>query len=306
MIRFSVCILGSGSALPIARRNPSGQLITYNNEHYLVDCGEGTQLRMRHMGARFQRITHIFISHLHGDHYLGLVGLLSTMHLLGRTADLHLHAPGPLKEIIDLQLRVSDTRLRFTLHFHPLQTTERALIAETNQMQVYAFPLAHRIPTWGFQFCERPREGKINKAELERRGLPLSAVPGLKSGHDYTDDRGIVHRSADLVDPPLPSRSYAYCSDTAFAPHVAEFVKGSDVLYHESTFLDEHAHRAKETFHSTARQAAEIAALAGVGKLVMGHYSARYKDLAPFAEEASAVFSNVVLAEDGMDIAIVR
>lgn len=267
-----------------------------------MDCGEGTQLKLRRGGFNFQRIGHIFISHLHGDHYLGLQGLLSTMQLLGRTKPVHIYAHKDLEELTAVQLRVSRSYFRFEVHWHHLTYREKTKIAETDRLFVHSFPLDHRIPTCGFIFSEKPKLRNIRPECIERYDIPVPRIRQIKAGADLTLEDGTVVPNSELTLDPDPVRSFAYCSDTAYAALTATFVRGADLLYHESTFLEDRAERAAKTHHSTARQAAKVAAEAGAGKLLLGHFSARYRDTASFEAEARKIFSQSFAAQEGMTV----
>lgn len=299
MQKFEVTILGCSSATPTSKRNPSAQLINIADRYFLVDCGEGTQMQLRRYKIKFQRIGHIFISHMHGDHYYGLMGLLSSMHLLGRSADLHLYGPPVLKEIIDMQYKHSETRLHYNLIFHPLQQDSAVLIFEDEKVTVHTIILNHRIPCTGFLFREKDKPRKISREKITEFKIPYSELNNIKLGGDYVTKDGLTIPNEKITGGPMPLFSYAYCSDTCYDEKVIEQVKQVDLLYHEATFMDDMEGRAKETFHSTTKQAALVAVRAKVKKLMIGHYSARYSDLQPLLEEAQSVFSNTVLALEG-------
>ncbi len=296
---FEVIVLGSSSATPAYNRNPSAQLLNINEKFYLIDCGEATQNQLNKFKLKSSRIDYIFISHLHGDHYLGLVGLLSTMHLNGRTKEIHVFGPPQLKEIVDLQLVVSETQLRYEVIFHFTHTEYPEQIFENNDVTVETIILNHRIPTTGFLIKEKPRKRKINTEKLEEYDIPLEYIPLLKNGIDYTDKFGHIISNAELTFDPNPSRSFAYCSDTLYNENFIEQIEGVNFLYHEATFLHELIDRAVETFHTTALQAGIIAKKANVKQLMIGHFSARYRDLEPLLNEAKSEFDNVVLAIEG-------
>ncbi len=299
MSNFDVTVLGSSSATPAYNRNPSAQLLIHNDKYYLIDCGEATQNQLNRFKLKASRIDYIFISHLHGDHYLGLVGLLSTMHLNGRSKEIKLFGPPELKEIIDLQLKVSETQLRYPIEFYPTHTEYREKIFESHDIEVETIVLNHRIPTTGFLFKEKPRKRKINNDKMQEYDVPLEYIPLLKNGIDYTDKFGNIITNAELTfDPPLP-RSFAYCSDTIYTENFLEQIDGVNLLYHEATFMHDLLDRAEETFHTTALQAASLALKAKVKKLMIGHFSARYKELDPLLLEAKSVFENTVLAIEG-------
>jgi ribonuclease Z len=301
---FSLTILGSNSAIPTLIRNPSAHLLNVNERLFLIDCAEGTQLQIRKFHVHFQRIERIFISHLHGDHYFGLVGLLNSMHLLGRKEQLDLYGPPMLKQIIDLELEASMTRLNYPLVFHPLLSSEFEQIFENEKVSVYAFPLIHSIPTWGFLFREKKQLRKIRKEILGKIKIPVEILSGLKKGGSYTDTSGRVYTNEQLTcDPPEP-KSYAYCSDTLYDEKIVPYIRGCDLLYHEATFMQDLQQSAKDKMHSTAMEAALIAKKGNVKKLLIGHFSARYEDLQPLLDEARSVFPDTILAEDGIKINI--
>lgn len=298
-MRFDVLILGSSSATPIYGRHPTAQLINVNEQLYLVDCGEGTQVQLIKSGVKSSRIKHIFISHLHGDHYLGLIGLISSMHLVGRKDELHLYGPPGLKEIIDLHFLYSQTELRYPLHVHTTQDETKGMVFENENLRVSTFPLNHRIACTGFRFDEKKHLPAIDREKVAAIGIPADHLPSIKRGQDYTAADGTVHRWQELTIAPAPPRSYAYCSDTVRTPGYLPYIQQVDLLYHEATFLHEMLDRAVTTYHTTALQAAEIAAEVGAKKLLIGHYSARYKDLKPLLHESKSVFPDTQLALEG-------
>jgi ribonuclease Z len=299
MANFDVTVLGSSSATPANNRNPSAQLLNLNEKFYLIDCGEATQNQLNKFRIKSSRIDFVFISHLHGDHYLGLVGLLSTMHLHGRTKEIHIYGPPELKEIIDLQLKVSETVLRYQIEFHSTHTEYSEKIFESNDLIVETIVLNHRIPTTGFVFKEKPKKRKINSAKMEEYDVPLEYIPLLKNGIDYSDKYGNTIANTELTFDPSPSKSFAYCSDTLYNENFIEQIEGVDMLYHEATFLHELIDRAVETFHTTALQAGTLAKKANVKRLMIGHFSARYKELDLLLAEAQSEFNNTVLALEG-------
>jgi len=299
MLPFTLTILGSSSATPTTERNPTAQLLSHAEKLFLIDCGEGTQVSLRKMHIHFQRIKHIFISHLHGDHFYGLIGLVSSMHLLGRTKPLFVYGPPMLKEILELQLKASMTTLLYPLEFRETQAEKTQILFEDEHIAVSSFPLLHRIPTTGFIFTEKVSERKIRKDVIDLLKIPVHLLPKIKAGADYTAADGMVHpNSVITIDPPAP-RTYAFCSDTAYFEDIIPMVQGADVLYHETTFMNNREANAADKFHSTTGQAATIAKKAGVKKLLIGHYSARYDDLQPLLDEARAVFPDTELAVDG-------
>jgi ribonuclease Z len=273
--------------------------VEVENRHFLVDCGEGAQMQLMRYEANFHRIDHILISHMHGDHYLGLMGLIFTMHLLRRTNDLHLYSHRGLDEVITAQLRYSHSVPGFKIIFHQLEAGIRKTIFEDDLLLVETIPLIHKIPCTGFLIREKTKPRRVDKTRLPE-GLRIQQIANLKKGDDVLDSTGnILYRNEQLTLPPRKSRTYAYCSDTAFSEAIIEQVAGVDILYHEATFGVDEKHKALETLHSTAAQAAEIAKRAQVHKLLIGHFSARYKELAPLLDEARAIFENVELATEG-------
>lgn len=296
---FTVTVLGSGAALPTARRNPTAQYIVCNDRHLLIDCGEGTQMQLRNAGIKIQRINHILISHLHGDHFFGLVGLLSTMHLLGRDKGLTIYGPEQLEQIVRIQLEVGASKLNFEIQFVVLNGKENRLLFEDKLIEIHTFPLKHRIPTNGFLIKEKEKERKIIAEAVAEAGLKLADFPLLKKGLNSTDENGKEIDFEDFTLPPKPSFSYAYCSDTAYWETIVPFIQNASVLYHEATFIDKDLERAKATFHSTAKQAAKIAKQAAVGRLLLGHLSARYSDGLEHETEAKTVFEKSEVVEDG-------
>lgn len=301
---FDLLILGSSSASPTSERNPSAQLLNIAERFFLIDCAEGTQVQLRKYKAKFQSIDHIFISHLHGDHFFGLPGLLSSMHLLGRKQDLTIYCPKELKGIVDLINKVSETTFNYTVHWKFTDNNGLNLLFEDAKVEVYSFPLKHRIYCTGFLFKEKPLPRKIDKFKLDQLEVSTSEILKLKKGLDVLNDNGLIVKNREVTIDPARERSYAYCSDTIFNPAICDYIKEVDLLYHESTFLEEHAARAKKTYHTTAKQAAEIAKKANVKKLLMGHFSVRYGHLENFVKEASVIFHNCELAIDGKKIEI--
>jgi ribonuclease Z len=299
-VKFELTILGCGSAVPTVQRNAAAQVLHVQERHFLIDCGEGTQQQSRRFKIPYTKINHIFISHLHGDHFFGLIGLLSSLSLQDRRVDLHVYADKRLQEIIECQLRLMRCRLCYPLHFHPLGR-EVQLLYEDKAVTVHAFPLKHRpeAPACGFLFTERPRERHIIRAMTDAFKVPVAFMHRLKRGEDFITPEGEVIANARLTkDPPAP-RSYAYMTDTLFSPSHAEYVRGVHLLYHEATYGDEFIRLARKTFHSTAGEAAQIAQLAGAGRLLLGHFSSRYPDPSPLLEQARSLFPETFLCEDG-------
>ncbi len=302
---FSVTILGSSSATPIINRNPSAHLININERLFLIDCAEGTQMQLMGYKIKFQKIHHVFISHLHGDHFFGLIGLISTLHLLGRKKVLHIYSPFGLEETINLQLRVSNTSLQFPLIFHALQPEFSGILFEDDTLTISAFPLLHSVPTHGYLFKEKTRPRKIKKDFVEKFNPEVDIINQIKNGKNFIDDHGNLHENHTITIDPPHAYSYAYCSDTAYFEKVIPFINGVDLLYHEATFLENLSSVAQEKQHSTAMEAAKIALQAQAQKLLLGHFSARYRtdeDLESFKREAEQFFPEVCLAKDGMSI----
>jgi len=298
-MKFEVTILGSSSATPIFNRNPTAQALNINEKLYLIDCGEGTQQQMLKFDVKASRIEHIFISHLHGDHYLGLIGLLSSMHLNGRIKPISIYCPPQLKEIIDLQLKYSDTELQYAVNYKFTNTETAEVILENQDVTVETIPLDHRMPCTGFLFREKKRMRKLIKEKVEQLNIPVEFYSALKKGLDYTAPDGTVYKSTDLsIDSDEP-KTYAYCSDTIYNESYFEQINNADLLYHEATFLNNMLDRAVETRHTTALQAGEIAVRTHAKKLLIGHFSARYKTLNELLDEARSVFPLTDLAIEG-------
>lgn len=298
-MKFEVTILGSGAALPTAQRNPTAQYVECCDRHILIDCGEGTQNQLRRRKIKLQKITIILISHLHGDHFFGLVGLLSSMHLLGRTKGITVFGPDGLEQIIRSQLEIGGAKLDFEITFEPLFGNESKLIFEDKLIQIHTFPLKHRIPTNGFRIQEKVKVYSILGEVFRDSKLSLTAIPFFKHGEDFEDENGVLHSFIDFTHPKKPIRSYAYCSDTMYWEAIIPHIENVDLLYHEATFLERMKERAKSTHHSTAKQAATIALKANVKKLILGHLSARYDSGEEHLKEAKTVFENTEVVEDG-------
>lgn len=296
---FSVTILGSSGALPAYGRFPSCQLVEIQNRYFLVDCGEGAQIQLMKYQTNFHRISHILISHLHGDHYLGLMGLLFTMHLLRRTNEIHIYSHAGLDEIITTQFKYSRSVPSYPIHFHLLPKDANEIIFEDDLLTVETLPLRHKLTCSGFLFKEKVKPRRVNK-EVLPEGLLIQQIANLKRGFDVTDDDGkVLYKNEDLTLEPRRSRSYAYCSDTAYQERLVEKIRNVNLLFHEATFTKDEQSKANETLHSTAEQAATIAKLANADRLVIGHFSARYKELTPVLDEAKAIFANTYLANEG-------
>lgn len=295
---FKLTIIGSGSAVPTVGRGVTSQYLNFNERHILIDCGEGTQLQLRRYRVKFQRISMIFISHLHGDHYLGLVGLLSSMSLLGRTKSLTIYCPAELEQLMMGQFKVAGVRFNFQLEFVHLKATSKELIFEDNVLEVSVFPVKHRIPCWGFHFREKEKELNINPAKIKEHLLTVQEIMQVKKGEDVLRESSYL-RNADLTLPKQPLLSYAYSADTMYFEKMVEYVQGVDILYHEATFIEKQKDRAVATMHSTAKEAATVAEQAKVGQLLLGHFSARFKQTDEVLAEAKSVFTNSVCVEDG-------
>jgi ribonuclease Z len=292
-------ILGCYSATPRTFTNPTSQVLEIKNHLFLIDCGEGTQVQLRKYKLKFSRIKHIFISHLHGDHFFGLPGLISTFRLLGREDEMHIYGPKGIKNAITLLLKLGDSWTNFPLIFHELDTKEPELLFEDEKVSVSTVPLDHRVYTNGFVFREKPAPRTLNVEAAKKMGVDRSQFNNIKKGMDGVSPNGEAIANAKLtLDPPKP-KSYAFCSDTVYNESIVPIIKEVDALYHESTFLESEAHLCAKTKHSTAKQAAQIAKKAKVGELILGHYSTRYKSIELFREEALKMFPNVALADDG-------
>ncbi len=296
---MKLTVLGCFSATPRKNTNPSAQVLDMGNNLFLIDCGEGTQVQLRKNRIKFNRIKHIFISHLHGDHYFGLAGLISTFRLLTREADLHIYAPKGLKEVITLQMKLADSWTNYKLIFHELSSKKSELIYEDDRVEVFTIPLNHRVYTNGFLFKEKPHERKLHIGKVEDAKIDRAYYRKLKQGFDVKNEDGIVIKNSEVTLAGPKPKSYAYCSDTAYHESIVPIVKNADVMYHEATFLDKLEHLAKKTKHATAKQAATIAKMANVSNLILGHFSTRYDDLSEFISEAREIFDNVILAEEG-------
>lgn len=301
---FYVKFLGTGSALPTAKSNPSCQYIFCQNRHFLIDCGEGSQIQLRKQGIKLQKIDAIFISHLHGDHYFGLVGLLSSMHLLGRDKAIHIYGPPPLENIVRSQVELGNSRLDFELVFHPIEDQFEGLIFEDKVVEINTFKLKHKIPTHGFIIREKQKPRHILGDKFKEDGLSIAHIPAFKEGRDVVTEEGEFLSYLEYTSEPDLAGSYAYCSDTAYYENIVPFIRGVHLLYHEATFAKQDEERAKATKHSTAQQAASIAKLAEVKALYIGHMSARYNDITQHLKEAREVFENSNYAEEGLQVRI--
>lgn len=297
---FRIHILGCGSALPTLKHNASSQVVDIRGKLFMVDCGEGTQVQLRRYRVSFTRLQAVFISHLHGDHCFGLIGMISTFGMLGRTATLHVYAPGEFERMLRMQMDMFCKGLEFAVVFHAVVTTKHQVIYEDKSLTVASIPLEHRVPCCGFLFREKPLLPHIRRDMIDCYQIPISQINNIKNGADWTTEEGELVENSRLTYPAAAPRSYAYCSDTRYIPTLHQLVKGVDVLYHESTYDSENEARAKLYYHSTAAQAARVALDAGVGKLLLGHYSARYDDESVILQDARKIFPNSFLTTEGV------
>lgn len=297
---FDIHILGCGSALPTIQHNPSSQVVNIREKLFMIDCGEGTQLQFRKSRLKFGRLSHIFISHLHGDHCFGLIGLISTLALLGRTGDLYIHAIADLEKVLRPQLDYFCRELPFNVIIEPFDHKKSELIYEDRSVSVYTIPLDHRVPCAGFLFKEQEVERHLIGDMAKFYNIPLKELPQIKKGADFVTEEGVIVPNSRLTRDAEPARSYAYCSDTAYSESILPIIENVDLLYHEATFLDADAARAKETGHTTALQAALIAQKANAKKLIIGHFSSRYTDNSLLLSEAKNIFPNTILANENL------
>lgn len=301
---FRVHILGCGSALPTLKHNPSSQIVELRGKCFMVDCGEGTQTQLRRSKVKFTRLSAVFISHVHGDHCFGLIGMISTFGMLGRTAPLHIYAPAGFSNVMKMQVCFFCRDLEYEVVFHDVDTSVNNIIYEDRSLTVETVPLSHRVPCCGFIFREKQTLPHILRDMTDYYNVPVSQFNNIKNGADWTDEEGNVIPYTRLTKPSEPVRSYAYCSDTRYLPMLHECLKDVSVLYHESTYSEEDETMANMYFHSTAAQAAKVASDARVGKLVLGHYSARYDDENKLLAEAKNIFPNTILSDEGLIIDI--
>ena len=301
MAQFQLNILGCGSAIPTARHNPSSQIIDIRDNLFMIDCGEGSQLTMRKMRLKYARLNNIFISHLHGDHCLGLTGLLSSMALQEKSGTLTIHIFEEGADLFDQQLKFFCRDTPYEIKFNIIKP-ERATIFESNAITVETIPLFHRVPCVGFLFKEKPKLRHLKGDMVKFYEIPVKDIHGIKEGNDFITPQGVLVPNSHLTSNPSPSMSYAYCSDTAFNPQVAESIKGVNTIYHEATYTNEFISIAGKRGHSTSAQAAQIAKLAGAERLILGHFSKRYRDESGLLNEAKTIFDNTILANDGMRI----
>lgn len=295
---LSVTILGNNSAVPAFNRHPTSQVVSHNGTNYLVDCGEGTQIQMIKYKIRRGKITHIFISHLHGDHYFGLIGLINSFSLLSHKQEMHIFAPAPLQQIIEMQLKVADNTLSYPLHFHTL--TEPGVLVDDGKIKISCFRTTHRIECYGFLFEENMSKRKLLIEKVEQWEIPVSFYSSLQAGLDYIAPDGTLIKNEEVTTAPDRGRKYAFCADTRYDENIIPYIFGADAIYHETTYLDNMREKAFERFHSTTRQAATIAQKAAVGKLLIGHFSSKYSVLDQFIEEARDVFPETELALEGV------
>ena len=295
---LSVTILGNNSAVPAFNRHPTSQVITHDGHNYLVDCGEGTQIQMIKYKIRRGKISHIFISHLHGDHYFGLVGLLNTFGLLSHKQELHVYGPAPLQQIIEMQMNVAETILPYPLYFHTL--TEQGVLVDNDRIRISCFPTSHRIECYGFLFEEKEGKRKLLIDKVRKLNIPVSFYSSLQSGLDYITPRGQVIKNDAVTSAAERGKKYAFCADTRYDENIIPFIYGADMIYHETTYLDNMRDKALERFHTTTRQAGEIARKAMVKKLLIGHFSSKYNVLDQFQHETREVFGNCELAHEGV------
>jgi len=296
---LKLTILGCYAATPRTFTNPTSQVLEIKNRFFLIDCGEGTQVQLRKNKVKFSKINHVFISHLHGDHFYGLIGLISTFALLGRTTDLHIYGPKGIKEIIELQLRLSNSWTKYKLFFHELESKESEIIFEDEKVVIKTIPLKHRVYTNGFLFEEKIGDRILDLNAVQNLEIESCYYQNIKKGKDITLEDGRVVENKMLTFDPVPAMSYAFCSDTKYSEAILPIIENIDVLYHEATFLDSEEALALKTMHSTAKEAAKIALKANVKQLILGHYSTRYENISSFKEEAETVFKEVLLADDG-------
>lgn len=297
---MELTILGNNSAIPAHGRHPTAQILEHNQKLYLIDCGEGTQVKLHDYNIKRNRIHSIFISHLHGDHYFGLIGLLSSLNLTGREKPINIYGPPALIEVIDLQIKVADSTFCYPIHFFPIPENTTTLLVDEKDIKISCFPVEHRIPTHGFRFESAPGLRKINLFQCERHEIPVTTYKSLQEGHDFIMPTGETVSNKTLTFDGTPSKTYVYAADTRIHEDLATKIGKCDLLYHESTYLHVDADKAYERFHATSKEAAHIAQQAGAQKLLLGHFSSRYKDLAPFLEEAITVFPNTILSEAGI------
>lgn len=302
MESFKIHILGCGSALPTPKHYASSQVVEIRGKMFMIDCGEGTQIQLRRSRIKFQKISNVFISHLHGDHCFGLIGMVSTFGMLGRTAPLHIYAPADFENMLNAQIEMFCRGLEYEIVFHAVDTEKSYIVYEDRSLSVSTIPLKHRIPCCGYMFREKPILPHIRREMLDFYNVPLSRFNNIKNGEDWITEEGEVIKNSILTKPADPPRSYAYCSDTAYMPELWKVVKNVNVLYHESTYAGDNEDMARMYYHSTSQQAACVAKRAEAGKLLLGHYSSRYADEQVLLDEAVEIFPNSVLSHEGQII----
>lgn len=296
---FELTILGSSSAVPTSKRNLTAHVLNVHERFFLIDCGEGTQIQIRKNKIRFGKINHVFISHLHGDHIFGLFGLISTFNLLNRDKDLHIYAHPELETFLSRHIEYFEKSLSFKIIYHHLNPKKNEVIYEDEKVTVETIPLKHRVPTCGFKFAEKPHLYNLKKNAVQTYQIPISKIQSIREGEDFMNDEGEIIPNNKLTLPPYKNRSYAYCTDTAYTEKIIPIIQEVDLLFHEATFAENLKDQAKQTMHSTSQQAAKIAKMAEVKRLILGHFSARYKDVSPIINEAKEIFPNTYAAEDG-------
>lgn len=304
MEKFEITILGCGSALPTLRHLPSAQIIEWGNKMFMIDCGEGAQLQLRRQKLAFARLNHIFISHEHGDHCFGLIGMLSTFSMLGRTKDLHIYGPQGVIDFVTAQLKYYGETINYALQLHPVDTKTAEVVYEDRSLSISTIPLSHRVACCGYLVKEKPKLRHIRRDMIDFYGIPNYAINNIKQGEDWLSPKGERIANELLTTAPDASRSYAYCSDTKYVVHLHQYFPNVNLLYHEATFAESERARAKQVGHSTARQAAMVAQAAHAKQLIIGHFSARYTDERPLLDEAKAVFENTVLAKEGLKMEV--
>ena len=301
---FSLTILGNSAAIPTKQSHLPSQLVINKSDYFLVDCGEGTQMQLIRYKTKYHKIDNIFISHLHGDHFFGLIGLISTYHLLGRDKPLNIYGPELLQELIEFQLVVTQTNLKYKLNFHHLHSETFNLVFENKNIRVFSFPLVHRVPTWGFKFEQRPKKPNIKKSFVNKFNPSIEEMLNIIDGKDYTTNNDLVISNSEITNQPLPPFSYAYCSDTRYDESILKYITGTTVLYHEATFDNTMQELAQAKYHSTAKDAATMAKNAKVSKLILGHFSARNKEKSLLLDVATEVFKATIISEEGVEYTI--
>lgn len=305
-MNFEVTVLGISGAIPAHSRHPTSHYINYNGHGFLIDCGEGTIIQMQHLSIKFGKLDHIFITHLHGDHFFGLMGLITSFNLNYRETDLYIYGPEGIKEIVETHFKYTKTKLRFQVHFHVVDTESSAIVYEDHNLTVVNFPLKHRIPTTGYMIKEKKSARKILGEKIQEYNIPIHQIMQIKNGADFILSNGSVIANSELTIDSPPARSYAFCSDTLYNESILDYIHDVNLLYHEATFIHAHAERAAETGHSTTTQAATIAKKANAGKLIIGHFSARYENLGELLLECQSVFPKTVLGSEGRTYEVER